>query len=100
MAHQLDGAAVLGLHEENKNMRSALATSSTPKHKSLPVWAVNSHKRTCLSIDYRNPSGVPFELVEKADEAYRWSGDPTCLSDSVLWNFCRRRAGSHAQSPS
>ncbi|MFE0702245.1 hypothetical protein [Streptomyces sp. NPDC058872] len=95
MVHQLGGAAVLGLHEENKSMLRAFAASSTVKHKYFPVWAVNFDDETYLSIDYRNPHSyvrevpAPFELVEKADEAYRWSGDPAYLDDPVLWDFYR-----------
>ncbi|MFJ5829716.1 hypothetical protein [Streptomyces sp. NPDC093089] len=93
MVHQLGGAAVLGLHAENKSMLRAFAASSTAKHKYFPVWAVNFDNKTYLSIDYRNPHSyvrevpAPFELVEKAHEAYRWSGDPAYLNDPVLWDF-------------
>ncbi|MDV9188055.1 hypothetical protein R6L23_07460 [Streptomyces sp. SR27] len=95
MAHQLGGAAVLGLHDENKNMLRAFAASSTATHTYFPVWAVNFDNRTYLSIDYRSSTNyvrevpAPFELVEKANEAYRWSGDPAYLDDPVLWDFYR-----------
>ncbi|MGW1767444.1 hypothetical protein ACWCQL_25725 [Streptomyces sp. NPDC002073] len=95
MAHQLAGAGVLGLGAENKAMLRSFAASATPEHKFYPAWALNFDTRTYLSIDYRNPSlfvrEVPatFELVQKAAEAYRWSGDRAYLDDPALWDFYR-----------
>ncbi|CAM5440998.1 hypothetical protein GCM10010329_51670 [Streptomyces spiroverticillatus] len=95
MAHQLAGAGVLGLHAENKAMLRAFAATATPEHRYYPVWALNFDNRTPLSIDYRNPDlfvrEVPavFELVQKAEEAYRWSGDRSYLDDPALWDFYR-----------
>ncbi|MEV7415499.1 hypothetical protein [Streptomyces sp. NPDC089919] len=95
MAHQLAGANVLGLGAANKAMLRSFAASATPEHKYYPVWALNFDDRTPLSIDYRNPDlfvrEVPatFELVQKAAEAYRWSGDRGYLDDPALWDFYR-----------
>ncbi|MFJ9824853.1 hypothetical protein ACIRSU_10805 [Streptomyces sp. NPDC101160] len=95
MAHQLAGAGVLGLHAENKAMLRAFAASATAEHAYYPVWALNFDNRTYLSIDYRRPDlfvrEVPavFELVQKAEEAYRWTGDRSYLDDPVLWDFYR-----------
>ncbi|MFJ3928443.1 hypothetical protein [Streptomyces sp. NPDC090022] len=95
MAHQLAGAGVLGLHAENKAMLRSFAASATAEHKYYPAWALNFDTRTYLSIDYRSPTNfvreVPatFELVQKAEEAYRWSGDRSYLRDRVLWDFYR-----------
>ncbi|GGS90131.1 hypothetical protein GCM10010222_34650 [Streptomyces tanashiensis] len=95
MAHQLAGAGVLGLHTENREMLRAFAASATAEHAYYPVWALNFDNRTPLSIDYRSPSlfvrevPAPFELVQKAEEAYRWSGDPAYLDDPALWEFYR-----------
>ncbi|MFH8370522.1 hypothetical protein [Streptomyces sp. NPDC018031] len=95
MAHQLAGAGILGLHAENKEMLRSFAASATPGHKYYPVWAQNFDARTYLSIDYRDPGlfvrevPAPFELVQKAEEAYRWSGDRDYLTDPALWDFYR-----------
>ncbi|MFJ9680532.1 hypothetical protein ACIRP2_21110 [Streptomyces sp. NPDC101194] len=95
MAHQLAGASVLGLNDENKTMLRAFARSATAEHKYYPVWALNFDNRTYLSIDYHDPDSfvreVPatFELVEKANAAYRWSGDHTYVEDTAFWNFYR-----------
>jgi hypothetical protein len=92
-AHQLAGAHILGLAEENKTMLRSFAASATEEHKYYPVWALNFDARTYLAIDYKGPGHfvrvVPatFELVEKADHAFRWSGDRAYLNDPVLWNF-------------
>lgn len=94
-AHQLAGAEVLGLHTENKTMLRSFAASATAEHAYYPVWAMNFDARTYLSIDYHGPDSfvrevpAPFELVQKAEEAYRWSGDRTYLTDPVLWDFYR-----------
>ncbi|MEU3749865.1 MULTISPECIES: hypothetical protein [Streptomyces] len=95
MAHQLSGAGVLGLHTENREMLRAFAASATAEHAYYPVWALNFDNRSYLSIDYRDPNlfvrevPAPFELVQKAEEAYRWSGDPAYLDDPALWEFYR-----------
>ncbi|MFI1170964.1 hypothetical protein [Streptomyces melanogenes] len=95
MTHQLGGAEVLGLRTEDKEMLRAFAASATARHAYYPVWALNFDDRTPLSIDYRSPDlfvrEVPavFELVQKAEEAYRWSGDRAYLDDPALWDFYR-----------
>ncbi|MCJ0874201.1 hypothetical protein [Streptomyces sp. AP-93] len=96
MAHQLSGAGVLALHAENKSMLRSFAASATPEHKYYPAWAFNFDTSTYLSIGYKSPTNfvreVPatFELVQKSEEAYRWSGDRAYLDDPALWNFSRR----------
>ncbi|REK85610.1 hypothetical protein DY245_37065 [Streptomyces inhibens] len=95
MAHQLAGAGVLGLSAENKAMLRSYAASATAEHKYYPVWALNFDARTYLSIDYGSPTSfvreVPatFELVQKAAEAYRWSGDGAYVNDPAMWDFYR-----------
>ncbi|MGP3980449.1 hypothetical protein [Streptomyces sp. KR80] len=95
MAHQLAGAAVLGLHAENQSMLRSYAASATSEHKYYPVWAFNFDAKTYLSIDYKSPTNfvrevpAPFELVEKANQAYRWSGDSGYVNDPVLWDYYR-----------
>ncbi|MCX4553615.1 hypothetical protein OG204_32925 [Streptomyces sp. NBC_01387] len=95
MAHQLSGASVLGLHDANKAMLSAFAASATEEHGYYPAWSFNFDNKTKLSIDYHSPTSfvreVPatFELVEKANEAYRWSGDSAYVDDDILWDFYR-----------
>ncbi|MEU7576128.1 hypothetical protein AB0B50_00755 [Streptomyces sp. NPDC041068] len=95
MAHQVGGASVLGLGEANKAMLRTFASTSTEEHAYYPVWAVNFDNRTPLSIDYHSPTSfvrevpAPFELVQKANEAYRWSGDRAYVDDDTLWDFYR-----------
>ncbi|ROR46436.1 hypothetical protein [Kitasatospora cineracea] len=92
-AHQVDGAAALGLHTENRSMLGAFAATATAEQKYYPVWSLNFDDRTNLSIDYYGPDSfvreVPatFELVEKADRAYRWSGDSSYVTDPALWSY-------------
>ncbi|MEU5592735.1 hypothetical protein [Streptomyces sp. NPDC020298] len=95
MTHQLDGAHLIGLDTENKTMLSSYAASATAEQKFFPVWSLNFDAKTYLSIDYHGPDDfvreVPavFELVEKAAEAYLWTGDRSYVDDPTLWNFYR-----------
>ncbi|MFG2818455.1 hypothetical protein ACGFX4_03410 [Kitasatospora sp. NPDC048365] len=95
MTHQLVGAQVLGLNAENRAMLRSFAASATAAHKYYPVWALNFDTTTYLAIDYQNSGSfvreVPatFELVEKANQAYRWSGDRAYVEDPALWDFYR-----------
>jgi hypothetical protein len=95
-AHQAAGAHLLGLDDETKTMLRSFATSATEEHKYYPVWAINFDAATYLSIDYRGPTRfvrevpTPFELVEKANAAYRWTGDDDYVRDPLLWSFYRR----------
>lgn len=95
-AHQLAGAHILGLAEENKTMLRSFAASATEEHKYYPAWALNFDASTYLSIDYKSPTNfvreVPatFELVEKANQAFRWSGDRAYLDDSAFWTYYQR----------
>lgn len=92
-AHQLSGAHLLGFDLENKTMLRSFAASATKEHKYYPVWAFNFDAATYLSIDYRSPTNfvreVPatFELVEKANAAFRWTGDSDYVRDPVFWDY-------------
>ncbi|MFJ1757154.1 hypothetical protein [Kitasatospora sp. NPDC088134] len=98
-AHQVEGAAVLGLNAENRTMLGAFAATATAEHGYYPVWSLNFDDRSNLSIDYNGPTDfvreVPstFELVEKADKAYRWSGDSAYVTDPVLWSSYQHATG-------
>ncbi|KAA6224496.1 hypothetical protein CP973_18035 [Streptomyces albofaciens JCM 4342] len=93
-AHQVVGAQILGLNEENKTMLGSFAVSAVAAHAYYPVWAYNFDARTYLSIDYHSADSfvrevpAPFELVEKTEQAYRWSGDAFYI-DGTMWDFCR-----------
>ncbi|MGW7260858.1 hypothetical protein [Streptomyces sp. NPDC054834] len=95
MTHQLAGAHILGLDAENKTMLRSYASSATAEHKYFPVWSLNFDAKTYLSIDYKSPDNfvreVPavFELVEKAAQAYLWTGDRSYVGDPTLWDFYR-----------
>ncbi|MFJ2577896.1 RICIN domain-containing protein [Kitasatospora aureofaciens] len=98
-AHQLVGAHLLGLDAQNKTMLRAFAASATDVNKLYPVWSVNFDAKTYGSIDYRSPASfvrelpAPFELVEKAGEAYRWTGDGDYADDPTLTGYVRNTLG-------
>lgn len=90
--HQITGAHLLGLEEENFVMMEAFASSATLEKKWYPLWAINFDGSPYL-LDYRGDNDfvreVPatFELVEKAHELYLWTGNKKYIEDKVLWNY-------------
>ncbi|MEZ4702546.1 MAG: hypothetical protein R2834_19590 [Rhodothermales bacterium] len=91
-AHQLTGAHLLGLGEENFTMMRAFAASADEGKRWFPLWAIN-FDGSPFALDYRGDTDfvreVPavFELVEKAEVLYRWTGDRRYVEDEVLWTF-------------
>lgn len=91
-AHQAAGAHLLGLDLENKSMLQAYAATSNETRGWYPLWALNFDGSPYF-VDHPSDSyfvrEVPavFELVDKAAEQYRWSGDRAYLEDPVLWDF-------------
>ncbi|MEU3572228.1 RICIN domain-containing protein [Kitasatospora sp. NPDC036755] len=98
-AHQLVGAHLLGLDAENKTMLRGFAASATEVNKLYPVWALDFDARSPLAIDYRGPDRfvrelpAPFELVQQAGEAYRWTGDRDYAEDPGLGRYVRNTLG-------
>jgi hypothetical protein len=94
-AHQAAGAHLLGLDRENKSMLQAYAATSNETRNWYPLWALNFDGSPYF-LDHPSDSyfvrEVPavFELVDKAAEQYRWTGDRTYLDDPVLWDFYTR----------
>ncbi|MCR8644900.1 S-layer homology domain-containing protein [Paenibacillus sp. N1-5-1-14] len=92
MVHQMAGAHLLGLDQENKSMLTAFAGTSSALHKWYPVWALNFDGST-FKLDYDDENSfvreVPavFELVEKAYKMYLWTGDKAYINDETLWNY-------------
>ncbi|MEU7856381.1 hypothetical protein [Nonomuraea sp. NPDC049141] len=62
-------------------MFRSFAASATEEHKYFPVWPLSFDAKTYLAIDYRSPTNsvrelsATFLLVEKANQAFRWTGD-------------------------
>ena len=90
--HQLVGAHLLGLKEENFVMMKAFAASADEEKKWFPLWAIN-FDGSPFQLDYRGDDDfvreVPasFELVEMAYELYLWTGDDRYLQDETLWQY-------------
>ncbi|MFF4381634.1 RICIN domain-containing protein [Kitasatospora sp. NPDC001547] len=98
-AHQLVGAHLLGLDAENKTMLRGFAASATDVNRLYPVWALNLDARSYAAIDYRGPDRfvrelpAPFELVQQAGEAFRWTGDRDYAEDPALGRYVRNTLG-------
>ncbi|MFE6056979.1 RICIN domain-containing protein [Kitasatospora sp. NPDC056446] len=98
-AHQLVGAHLLGLDAENKTMLRGFAASATGTNGLYPVWALDFDARSYAAIDYRGPTRfvrelpAPFELVQQAGVAYRWTGDRDYADDPALGTYVRNTLG-------
>lgn len=109
-AHQIDGAHLVGMDEENFAMMEKFAEYTTSDKKWYSWWALN-FDGSVFTLDAPNPPGtetyagypadfinktgesfvreIPamFELVEKAWKSYLWTGDRRYIEDKKLWNM-------------
>jgi hypothetical protein len=93
--HQCEGAALLGLNNENLTMWKTFARLQTAARGYFTIWEVNFSGGIypCDGGDYQSDTvfirmipGMP-ELVEKAYTQYRWSGDEIWIKDTALTDF-------------
>ena len=90
--HQIDGAALLGLHRENLAMLRCFATNQTKARGWFTLWEIN-YDGTPMACDYRddgnfwrNTAGM-FDLLHGAYRMHRWTGDPVLVQDELLQGF-------------
>jgi hypothetical protein len=94
IAHQCEGAALLGLNDENFAMWQAFAGTANESRQWFCLWALDFYGKT-YAVDYRSDTNfvreipAPLELVDKAYACYKWSADPRWIGDPVLTNFYR-----------
>ncbi|XVV15741.1 hypothetical protein ACQP2X_15775 [Actinoplanes sp. CA-131856] len=94
LAHQMLGAHLLGLDTENLAMLRHFAASATERRGWYPLWAFEFTGEPA-AIDYRSDDDfvretpAPFELVEKAVEQFRWTGDDRFLRTPEIAAFIR-----------
>ena len=93
--HQIDGAALLGLHRENLAMLRCFATNQTKARGWFSLWEIN-YDGTPMACDYRddgnfwrNTAGM-FDLLHGACRMHRWTGDPALVQDEFLLGFYAR----------
>jgi len=109
-AHQIDGAHLVGMDEENFAMMEKFAEHTTADKKWYSWWALNfdgsvftldapnppgTETYPCYPADFTNKQGesfvreIPamFELVEKAWKSYLWTGDRRYIENNKLWNM-------------
>ncbi|MFD0346648.1 hypothetical protein ACFQ0M_12220 [Kitasatospora aburaviensis] len=95
------GAHLLGLDAANKTMLRSFASSAAGAPDHMPYWAVNFDAKTPLSIDYHSPTSfvrelpAAFELAQKINEAYGWTGDTDYLDDPALSGFVAGTVGPY-----
>jgi hypothetical protein len=103
-AHQLVGAHLLGLDAANKTMLRAFAASATAQQGYDPYWSVNFDAKTPGSIDYGGPTSfvrelpAPFELAQKVNDAYGWTGDTDYLNDPTLSGYVANTVGPYVSA--
>lgn len=109
-AHQIDGAHLVGMDEENFAMMEKFAEYTTADKKWYSWWALN-FDGSVFTLDAPNPPGtenykdypanfinkpgesfvreIPamFELVEKAWKSYLWTADRRYIEDDKLWSM-------------
>lgn len=90
--HQMVGAHLLGLEEENFTMLKAFVATANENRKWYPLWALN-FDGSCYELDYHNDSSfvreapAVFELVEKSYKQYLWTANKELIYDPQLWIF-------------
>lgn len=109
-AHQIDGAHLVGMDEENLAMMELFAQNCMEDKNWYSWWALN-FDGSVFTLDAPNPPGtetyqgypadfvnppgesfvreIPamFELVEKAWKSYLWTGDSRYIEDEKLWQM-------------
>lgn len=90
--HQVDGAALLGLHRENLAMLRCFAGHQTEARGWFTLWEIN-YDGTPMACDYRddthfwrNTAGM-FDLLHGAARQYLWTGDRALVDDPLLQRF-------------
>lgn len=90
--HQIEGAHLIGLTDENFNMLKTFAASANEVQNWFPVWALN-FDGSIYKLDYKSADNfvreVPatFELVEKGYQLYLWTRDKRYINDPTLWEY-------------
>ncbi|HEY3320674.1 MAG TPA: hypothetical protein VGP72_09440 [Planctomycetota bacterium] len=93
--HQIDGAALLGLHRENLAMLKCFASNQTKARGWFTLWEIN-YDGTPMACDYRddgnfwrNTAGM-FDLLHGAYRMFCWTGEPALVQDPLLQGFYAR----------
>jgi hypothetical protein len=93
--HQIDGAALLGLHRESLAMLRCFASHQTKARGWFTLWEIN-YDGTPMACDYRddtrfwrNTAGM-FDLVHGAYRQYQWTADEALINDPLLLTFYSR----------
>lgn len=91
-SHQAAAATLTGLWEENYSMISVIAKNTTEARGWWSPFGFNFDGSPCTSSFYSEENFLrelpaEFEPIEKAYEAYLWSGDERYINDPVLWNY-------------
>lgn len=96
IAHQSDGAHLLGLDIETFNMLKTFAETSTRTDQHYwPLWAMSSYGL----MYYIDGTGFrelpsPFDVIHKCYKQYLWTGNPNWINDTTLNNYYTTTTGN------
>lgn len=98
-AHQMFGAHLLGLDNENFTMLKQFAGSATSARIYYPLWSFG-FDGSIFATDYKSDTNfvrelpTPFELVERAYQQYLWTNNTNYINDSTLWTYYQNTLGN------
>jgi hypothetical protein len=103
ISHQTTGAAALGLYEANRNMLEHFAAAISPKRDWAGYWEIDKEGLPSPD-DYENDDdfwyNLPanFDLLDANIRMWRWTGDPTFLTDHRFQQFFRRTSTDYLKA--
>ncbi len=89
VSHMSNGAQILGLQAQNKNMLRKFAAAISPSRDWCSYWEINSDDRPA-PVDYQNDQHFWFNLPANFDvlnacyRQYLWTGDNDYLAGNFL----------------
>jgi len=103
-AHQVDGAALLGLDEENFSMLKLFAQNQKVERDNYySLWEINyDGKPTPCDYEdddhmWKNLCGM-FETVENGYRQYQWTGNNNLINDTELNNYYSKTLNEFIQA--
>jgi hypothetical protein len=102
-SHQSIGAAILGMHIENRNMFTKIAENISPSRFWCSYWEINKDNKPAPA-DYRNDNdfwynlNASFDVMNACLRLYNWTADRYYISDKVLLNFHEKSVTEYISS--
>ena len=103
MLHQSIGGHIAGWDDENYSMVNIMSRLATPARGYYTIWQINFNATPHL-IDYTSDTNFTkelptnFEVVEKAYDLYKWTGDTRYIDDPDIWSFMTNTVTNYVQT--